>query len=434
MLIIVKHKCDSAYTQIYKGSFKQFIVKKLQPSTCYSFRVAAENVHGTSVFSKPVQIYTSGCVPDAPADAPRLVDATKSSLTLEWGPKRANETDYELQMHDSEDATTSAYGYVTIYNGAQLTYQVTDLRRCCVYQFRLRARNDEGAGAWSETKRFKTKADVPKNPGKPRVKPHYQPLPCYLASWDQPRDDGGDPVRFYTLELSEHQKEPTTFAPIYTGDKCEHLIEQKLRPGCSYLLRVCCSNTIGTSVHSDVTQFVTAPVVPGKCAPVKLAGKAKSNSVQLKWNYPDEDGGAEVSLYEVKLLDVDVEHVAYKGAEQTCTLANLLPGRAYSVRLRAFNKVGAGEWSDAFEFISGAGVPDAPNAPTVSSRASNCILVGWNEPASNGSPITEYRLEWSLKDVELFGQLYTGSAAKYELKGGSFLPSTRYETLKKNYL
>lgn len=121
--------------------------------------------------------------------------------------------------------------------------------------------------------------------------------------------------------------------------------------------------------------------------------------------------------------------IAYKGVDTQTLVTGLAPGRTYRVQVRSSNKVGWGEWSPECEFVSGAGCPDAPQAPLVTSRASNCVQISWNEPNSNGAPITEYRLEWALKldsTIEQFTHLYTGASARHELKSSQFLPSTRY--------
>lgn len=409
----------SNYIQVYKGALKQFIVKKLSPSTCYAFRLGAENSFGLSEFSRPALIYTAGCVPNTP-DSPRLVEATMSGLTLAWGPKRPNETDYELQMLDSDDKTAASYGFLTVFNGPQLVHTINDLKRCCSYQFRLRAKNEEGSSAWSETERFTTKADIPKCPCKLKVK--IQSLIVYKISWEAPKDDGGDTIKRYTLEMSEFDQ--NLYEEIYNGEETDFQLDKTLKPGYSYLLRVYCSNSIGSSEYSDVVTFITQPIIPGKPLPPKLASKPKSSSVQLKWSYPDNDGGSSIINYEVKLQNDD-EYSAYKGNDFTIVINNLQPGRNYTVKMRSINKVGPSEWSDLLEFTSGAGSPDPPDIASIVAKSSNCLLVNWTEPSSNGSPIIEYRLEWSLKDSDTFSLVYSGNNLKYELKN-CFQPSTRY--------
>lgn len=43
--------------------------------------------------------------------------------------------------------------------------------------------------------------------------------------------------------------------------------------------------------------------------------------------------------------------------------------------------------------LSGPGVPEPPSTPVLVNRSSHSIALSWNEPLSNGSPVTEYRLE-----------------------------------------
>lgn len=314
------------FSQIYNGSSKQYIVKKLKANTCYAFRVAAENSHGLSEFSPVSFVNTSGGVPSTP-DAPKLIDSTMSSLTIAWGPKRLNDIDYELQMLDQEDKIAAAHGFLTVFHGSTLTYTVRDLRRKCVYQFRLRAKNEEGNSAWSEITKFCTNADVPQQPGKIRTK--IQAPNVYKFNWESPKDDGGDKILSYSLELSENELDG--YEEIYYDDKNECIIEKNLTPGKSYFLRVCCSNSIGQSSFSDVCKFSTASVAPGKCNPPKLNSKAKPNSAQVKWTSPEFSGGAEVNNYELSLKKSpnDEESIVYRGNELMFTIDGLKPGKIF---------------------------------------------------------------------------------------------------------
>jgi hypothetical protein len=218
---------------------------------------------------------------------------------------------------------------------------------------------------------------------------------------------------------------------IYEGDQLEHLIDPvSLLPGHVYHLRASCANSIGQSdLTLDPVTFHTPAAPPAKCSPPKLSvSKPKPNSVQLKWNAPDQDGGSPVINYELKLIlqqepsqdlvttsakdsnnNNNSSEIDIKCADLACVLTTLLPGRAYQAKLRAVNKVGPGPWSDELEFVSGAGSPEPPSTPTIQARSASFLLIQWSEPCNNGAPITDYRLEWSLKDSSqvsfFFGQI-----------------------------
>ena len=109
-------------------------------------RLAAENEIGLSQFSQISIAYTSGCVPNVPV-VPKLRSASVSTMCLEWETSTMlNEVEvmssndmnvYELQMLDMDDKVAALHGFLTVFNGQALSYEVGDLKRCCSYKFRV---------------------------------------------------------------------------------------------------------------------------------------------------------------------------------------------------------------------------------------------------------------------------------------------------------
>jgi len=76
-----------------------------------------------------------------------------------------------------------------------------------------------------------------------------------------------------------------------------------------------------------------------------------------------------------------------------------------------------GSWSDSLEVMSGAAPPDTPCEPLVMCRSSHHAIVQWDEPSSNGAPITDYRLEMSMTDREQdYTTVFHGLSNSYEVK------------------
>ncbi|XP_060065817.1 fibronectin type-III domain-containing protein 3A-like [Ylistrum balloti] len=412
-------ECDKGqgdgFTEVYNGLQRQHRVSKLQATTKYTFRLAAINSVGKSQFSDLASYCTSGSVPSQP-DPPMLSETFISALTISWI-KRTNEDNFLLQIEDE----TTGHGFITEYNGPNLSHKVKALRRNTDYKFRLAAVNDEGQSKWSEVSCFRTLPDRPSPPPKPQIKGKIL-AHSFKVVWDPPKDNGGSDITKYIVELDDGRG--GGYETLYEGSdrehKCDHLI-----PGHTYMVRVACCSKGGRSDFSDFCMATTHAVSPGQCHAPKLQGKPKATSLHLRWSYPEYDGGANVMEFAAQMINPDnTSREVFKGRDLDCIVAGLSPGRPYLFQVRAFNMVGGGPWSEPLEVVSGAGVPDPPKTPLVNCRSPHSAMVLWDSPVNNGATITDYRLEWQHKSDLDFTQLYFGSNLNYEVKG--LTPATLY--------
>uniref|UniRef100_A0A182QIP9 Fibronectin type-III domain-containing protein n=1 Tax=Anopheles farauti TaxID=69004 RepID=A0A182QIP9_9DIPT len=379
-----QHPLAYEFVEVCKSKGKQFTVNKLQPSTYYVFRLSAVNEYGRSGYSDLVKYGTVGNAPAQPSP-PTLRHATATTLKLAWQ-RRSPCEEYTLQMNDDQ-----GYGYRNIYNGMDTLYECSGLRRASTFQFRLRAENDNGRGPWSEEIVFRTLPTCPGRPAKPQVKGKIH-ANGFKVKWDPPHDTGGAEIALYHLEISAG----ASYDRVYSGRESEATIE-RLNPGTAYQIRVLCEGPGGISTFSEPCLVTTEPVVPG--APQKPFCKSPPTpyAACLGWEKPDYNGGSPVLEYEMELETVvtKVRSAVFRGKEMFCVAKDLLPGEQYTVQVRAWNRIGAGPWSDEFTFTAGAAPPESPRDLSIVLKSPTHLTVMWAEPHSNGSPISEYILQSS---------------------------------------
>lgn len=83
-----------------------------------------------------------------------------------------------------------------------------------------------------------------------------------------------------------------------------------------------------------------------------------------------------------------------QGRGEACTLGNLRTGCVYSVRVRACNAQGQGDYCKSVDVSTAPGVPDEPEALRVSAPHQSALEVRWERSQHDGgAPLTAFRLE-----------------------------------------
>lgn len=403
------------FIEIGKTKGKQYSLQKLQPSTWYTFRLAAINECGKSAYSETATYRTSGNPPPQPAP-PTLQNATSTSLYVTWLRKSQDE-EYVLQINDNE----SGHGFLPAYTGRDVFYECQNLRRATNFQFRLRAENEAGQSLFSDEVTFQTMPERPGRPQKPQVKGKIH-ANHFRVKWEPPQDRGGAEISAYIVEISSG----ACFERIYHGSETEATCD-RLHPGTTYQVKVACEGAGGTSQFSEPLTVTTEAVAPDAPSPPYCNSPPGPYTAVLQWDKPDYNGGALVTEFEVELERVESHsrQLIYKGKETHCVASDLSPGELYSAQVRSINRIGHGPWSDELTFTAGADLPCAPDMPTIVVVSPTHLIVSWDEPRTNGAPISEYRLEYALSAQEDSYMLsYQGIQTSSEIR--NLIPYTKY--------
>ena len=144
----------------------------------------------------------AGEAPGKPV-APAVAAASVTSLTVSWSaPSNAGPaiTDYDVQYR----AGTSGGWTDGTHTGTATTATLTGLSENTSYQVQVRATNDEGTGAWSDSGSGTTDANAAPAPEAPQAEGQAGSYTSLVVSWTAPDTGDGAAITGYEIRYREH--------------------------------------------------------------------------------------------------------------------------------------------------------------------------------------------------------------------------------------
>ena len=421
-VILVASTSGAATTYLHAG---------LAPGTTRFYRVAAINAQGQGAYSNVVRGATNAARPDPPQGL-RARAGGPTSITLTWEAPAsdggARITGYTVRGLSPDDGN-----WITIrpHTGSRATtFTHINLKPATFYRYQVAAINRVGAGQWSFETAALTHADIPAAPtgltaraiGTSRID----------LSWTAPRNTGGATIRGYRIEASSDEGRTWSIIRRNTNSTATTLSDVDLEPATTRHYRVAAINIAGNGPFSNVAQATTEATLPG--VPQDLTAEADGTSeIDLSWQAPTDDGGAQVTGYRVQVSDdggATWQDLApnTRSTRTTYSHTGLEPATTRHYRVSAINRIGLGRASSIASATTDATVPDAPTGLVATATTPTQIDLAWVAPDyDGGAPITGHRIEVSETGATWTDlQPNTGSASPTFSHPGLLPGSTRF--------
>ncbi len=360
------------------------------------YRVRAINeagVHGP--WSQPIIARTgTTSAPGAPTGVSASPDGD-TAIDVSWTAPLDDGgtpiTRYDVQW--SPDGSSNWRTAGNTPDGATLTFKNSGMTFGTTRYYRVAARNSRGLGPWSDPP-YASATTLSGVPGQPRLTVRATDANTIALTWTKPADNG-DPITRYEIQWSEDGSSGWTQLAT-PGPSDTSYDDAGLDPGTRRYYRLRARNGIGNGSWSRTVNALTPPAMPS--APTLYAASDGENAINLSWDPPADDGGADITGYELHVsINSGVNYsrlTSLSATARSYVHRGLKPGDERYYQLRARNRAGWGEFSGSASAVTLTGVPTAPGL-TARANGSTEIRLTWTDPDDRGSDITNYDLQQS---------------------------------------
>uniref|UniRef100_A0A182P942 Fibronectin type-III domain-containing protein n=1 Tax=Anopheles epiroticus TaxID=199890 RepID=A0A182P942_9DIPT len=392
------------FRNVYNGIDTLYECVGLRRASTFQFRLRAENDNGRGPWSEEVVFRTLPTCPGRPTKPQVKGKVHANGFKVKWDPP-----------HDTGGADISLYhleissgaSYDRVYSGKESEATIERLNPGTAYQIRVLCEGPGGISAFSEPCLITTEPVTPGAPQKPYCKSPPTPYAACLG-WEKPDYNGGSPVLEYEMEVETVSTKVRS--AVYRG-KDMFCVAKDLLPGEQYTVQVRALNRIGAGPWSEEFTFTAGAAPPESPRDLSVVLKSPTH-LTVMWAEPHSNGSpiseyilqssADASVSSAVAEDATsggggdanaaTYQTVYRGAHRSADVRNLHPHSRYHFRVCALNAAGCSRYSVPIAQQMPAA---APNAPTVGGQkiTAKSILISWQTPHDNGSPVTQYNIE-----------------------------------------
>ena len=360
------------------------------------FRMLTTNDQGNSLWSDVVEVTTRAPgISSAPTNVRAAPDG-ETAIDVSWYAPADDGgtpiTRYEVQWSTDgvsgwNNAGRTSYGTTLTFKNTRMTFGTTRY-------YRVAARNSQGLSAWSYLP-YASATTLAGVSGQPNLTVRATDANTIAPTWTVPPDNG-DSITRYEIQWSPHGTEGSrNLLTSPAAGRTSHA-DGGLDPGTQRYYRIRAVYSTGEGSWSAVRNATTLPAVPG--APTLSAEANGENGINLSWDPPTDDGGADISVYELHVSNDGGNNynrlTSPPASARSYTHSGMKPGESRHYQLRARNRSGLGEFSQPVFATTLTRVPTAPGLTARANGASE-IKLSWTKPDDRGSSILRYEVQES---------------------------------------
>ena len=379
------------------------------PGTTYRYWVRNRNVDGWGGWSEVTG--TTDSVPGSPTGMTAVPGGTtpaerQTRLTISWTPQPSQNNPITGVQVDRYSTTPEKWEIVlriiSTTDDIQTSYTDTGRSPGTTYRYRVRNRNVNGWGGWSEVTGTTNAVPVQAPAAPTGLTATADGRTTINLSWTAPTDNGGAAITGYRIQ-SRLQSE-TSFSDLVANTKSTdtEYSHTGLAPSTQRFYRVSAINSEGPGTASSSATAITAAATrPGR--PTGLTATAVGrDKIKLSWTAPTDDGGKAITGYRIDYQPQRGWPTLVNNTGTTATEythIGLAPSTTHTYIVRARNGSGprdVGAFSNRVTATTDAATaPGAPSSVTATADGPTTINLSWAAPADDGgAAITGYRVEF----------------------------------------